>query len=203
MKILLADDHDLIRETLAMFLTSQGLGPVVQAGSAHEAERLLRRSIDDPFDIVLLDYDMPGMDGLAGLGRVIEMVDRCPVAILSGIAPPAVAHAAIQAGARGFLPKTMTPQALATAIRQITQGKIILPQGNPEQHANSLFPPLTSREAEVLAGLYSGKSNKEMARELDLQEVTIKLHVRTLCRKLGASNRTQAAMIARDLHKPS
>lgn len=96
----------------------------------------------------------------------------------------------------------MSAQALAAAIARIARGEIVMPQDEADAPARANFPELTAREAEVLRGLYSGKSNKEMARELELQEVTIKLHVRTLCRKLGATNRTQAAMIARDLHKP-
>ncbi|MFN3525992.1 MAG: response regulator transcription factor [Paracoccus sp. (in: a-proteobacteria)] len=198
MRILLADDHDLIRETLAIFLTGQGLGPVTQAGSAHEAEQILHDVGGCPFDIILLDYDMPGMDGLEGFTRISRLAGDCPVAILSGIASPLNAQAAMAAGARGFLPKTLMAQELGAALCMICKGGIFLPPGFLDGPDGDQLPSLTTREVEVLRGLCSGKSNKELARELGLQEVTIKLHVRTLCRKLEARNRTHAAMIARD-----
>jgi two-component system nitrate/nitrite response regulator NarL len=198
MRILLADDHDLIRETLAIFLTGQGLGPVSQAGSAQEAERLLQDKCDCPFDIILLDYDMPGMDGLEGFTRISRLAGDCPVAMLSGIATLMTAQAAISAGARGFLPKTLMAQELGAALRLICGGGTFVPPGFLDSPDAEQPPALTTREVEVLRGLCCGRSNKELARELGLQEVTIKLHVRTLCRKLEARNRTHAAMIARD-----
>lgn len=198
MKILLADDHELVRDTLVMFLESEGLGPVAAVGTATEAERTLAEAGEGRFDIVLLDYDMPGMDGLDGLCRVREAAAGAPVALLSGAAAPSVARRAIASGARGFLPKTMGAPALATAIRLIVNGEIFVPFAFLDQPGPSEASGLTAREIEVLHGLYAGKSNKEIARELNLQEVTVKLHVKTLSRKLGARNRTHAAMIARD-----
>ena len=151
------------------------------------------------FDLVLLDYRMPGMEALAGLARMQAEV-RCPVAILSGTAPPEVARRALRAGAAGFLPKTLAPRALIAAVTRILGGEIFAPRDfldsdrDPEADV-----ALTARERDVLTGVSDGKSNKEIARDLDIQEVTVKLHLKTLSRKLGARNRTHAAMLGRDL----
>lgn len=196
-KILLADDHDLVRDTLKLFLQAKGLGPITVAGSVAGAEAALAEAGATPFQIVLLDYDMPGMNGLEGLRRIIQLAAPVPVALLSGTAPAQVARYAIAEGARGFLPKTMPAAALAAAIQLIIGGETHFPfsyeSAPPGDHA-----ALTNREQEVLKLLAAGQSNKEIARELGVQDVTVKLHVRTLSRKLGARNRTQAAMIARD-----
>ena len=105
-------------------------------------------------------------------------------------------------GAIGFIPKTMGAQSLLNAVRFMAAGEIYVPvdlmREEPAAPAHPLAAKLSPRENEVLSGLCKGQSNKEIARDLDLQEVTIKLHVRTLCRKLEAKNRTQAAMIAKE-----
>ena len=199
MKILFADDHDLIRETLVMFLTDQGLGSVTQVGDVEGALQALRDT-PEGFDLILLDYDMPGMDGLAGLARVQKQAVKCPVAILSGTASSDIARNAIEAGARGFVPKTIGARSLASAIALIAAGEVFVPYGFLDKPAEQPVGDLTLRETQVLRGLSEGKSNKDIARDLCLHEVTIKLHVKTLCRKLDARNRTQAAMIARDRH---
>lgn len=196
-KILLADDHDLVRDTLKLFLEAGGMGPITVAGSVSEAEAALADPGTGPFDIVILDYDMPGMNGLEGLRRILQVA--APVVLLSGSAAAAVARDAIGAGARGFLPKTMPATALTAAIQLILGGETFFPfslDSGPAEERISL----TAREQEVLQLLAEGLSNKEIARELGVQEVTVKLHVRTLSRKLGARNRTHAVMIARD-HK--
>ena len=196
MRVLLADDHDLVRETIAAFLQAEGFGDVLTAASLPDA--LAQLADASPCDLVVLDYQMPGMKGFDGLVQVRRANPGKPVAILSGIASREVAEAAIRAGATGFLPKTMGARALVSAMRLIAAGETFVPFGALQAEVEEGPFNLTRREVEVLRGICEGKSNKEIARDHDLQEVTVKLHVSTLSRKLGAKNRTHAAMIARD-----
>jgi DNA-binding NarL/FixJ family response regulator len=196
MKILIADDHDLVRETIAAFLSAEGAETVVTAGSIDEAVSAVRQ--DGAFDLVLLDYNMPGMNGLEGLSRMIAVNDNRPVAILSGTASRALAEESIAAGAAGFVPKTLASRSMVAAVKFMAAGEIFAPFGFMQQKSEAAADLLTGREIDVLRGIVRGQSNKEIARDHDLHEATVKLHAKTLCRKLGAKNRTQAAMIARD-----
>ncbi|WP_306114106.1 MULTISPECIES: response regulator transcription factor [unclassified Roseovarius] len=196
-KLLLADDHELVRETVADFLRLQGGYEVVTAQSFDEALELAQR--EGPFELVMLDYSMPGMDALSGLAKMRAQTGF-PVAILSGTATPDVARRALSSGAAGFLPKTLAPQSLVSAVRHMLTGEVYMPlEFLNDESADQLDVNLTPRERDVLLGITEGKSNKEIARDLDIQEVTVKLHVKTLSRKLGARNRTHAAMLGRDL----
>lgn len=197
MRVLIADDHDLVREAIAAFLKSEGVIEVVTVPTLDDAVRAADES--GSFDLVLLDYNMPGMNGLDGLARMIAANDRRPVALLSGNASRTVAEQALRAGAAGFVPKTMASRSMVTAVRFMAAGEIYAPF-NFMQQADTSSGNLSQRETEVLRGLCDGKSNKEIARDLDLQEVTIKLHVKTLSRKLNAKNRTHAAMLAREMN---
>lgn len=196
MNLLIADDHDLVRETLAAFLMAEGFAAVETVASLGEALVALDGAT---FDLVLLDYGMPGMRGLEGLALARAAAAGRPVAIISGTTARDLAEAALRAGAAGFIPKTLGSRAIAAAIRLMAEGEIFAPIGllSDGQDSPADLSQLTRRELDVLRGLCQGLSNKEIARELDLQEVTVKLHVKTLSRKLGARNRTHAAMIAR------
>jgi DNA-binding NarL/FixJ family response regulator len=145
---------------------------------------------------------MPGMNGLSGLAAMKKLHGGKPVAIISGSAPRSVAEQALADGAAGFLPKTMSTRALVAAIRFMAAGEIYAPMNlMTERDARSVAvggAQLTSRELDVLKRLCQGMANKEIARELDLQEVTVKLHIKTLYRKIDAKNRTHAAMIAKE-----
>ena len=195
-RILLADDHDLVRETLAMFMQAEGDFDVTTVSSVDAA--LAEIGAQAAFDLVLLDYNMPGMNGLEGLDRVIAASATKPVALLSGDASASVVDQAIAAGAAGFVPKTLGAKSMMSAIKFMMTGEVYVPFNYVQQTTTIAIPGLTERETQVLRCLAEGMANKEIARELDLQEVTIKLHVKTLSRKLGAKNRTHAAMIARD-----
>ena len=191
-RILVADDHDLLRDTLAAYLEAEGLGEVRLAADVDAALALVAET--GLFDLILVDYDMPGMSGLAGLARLIAANPGRPVALISGAISNELAEAALEMGAGGFMPKTVGSRSMVAAVRAMLAGEVFAPLSLIRK-TDSLLSP---REMDVLRGIALGKSNKEIARDLTLQEVTVKLHVKTMSRKLGAKNRTHAAMIGRD-----
>ncbi|WMS42076.1 response regulator transcription factor [Acuticoccus sp. MNP-M23] len=198
MKVLFADDHGLVRDTVCAFLEREpGIAVTVACDYPQAAELITR---DGPFDLVVLDFAMPGMNGLDGLRDAMLLNFNNPVAIISGTIPRAAAEEALAIGAAGFLPKTMPARSLVNALRFMASGEQYAPvrylTETADVPAHPLVSKLSRREMQVLEGLSKGKTNKEIARDLGLQEVTIKLHVKTLCRKLDARNRTQAAMAA-------
>ena len=200
MRVLVADDHDLVRDTVAAFLQKDDEVQTETANTLDEALEIVERL--GRFDLILLDYNMPGMNGLEGLERARAANGEDTVAILSGTAPRKVAQEALEAGAIGFLPKTMGAKSLSNAVRFMASGETYVPMSMTQEEdsaeQNPIAKDLSEREIQVLGGLCRGLANKEIAREIDLQEVTIKLHVKTLCRKLNAKNRTHAAMIAKE-----
>lgn len=199
MKLLVADDHDLVREMIASYLESQDDIEVSLAATLDEALGII--AADGPFDVVLLDYGMPGMNGLDGLRRALAASEGRPVALMSGVATRSVAEEALAAGAAGFVPKTLGAKSVLNALRFMAAGEVYAPVRWMTAEAEDTHPlatVLTEREMQVLERLCDGRSNKEIARDLGLQEVTVKLHVKTLCRKLDARNRTHAAMIAKE-----
>jgi len=200
MKILIADDHDLLKDTLVLFLRGEGNIETVTAADFDGAISMI--DTKGPFDLIMLDYNMPGMSRLEGLKKALAYKGGQTVALMSGIATRAVAEEALALGAAGFVPKTLSAKSLVNAVRFMAMGEQYAPidfmtQEEEEAAPNPLAEKLSRRELQVLEGLSQGKSNKEIARDLDLQEPTIKLHVKTLYRKIGAGNRTQAALIAK------
>lgn len=197
MKILVADDHDLVRETIALLIDRDESTTVIQASTLDEALAEIKSAGD--IDITLLDYGMPGMNGLEGLKRALEATGGRPVAIISGTANKSVADEALKLGAAGFLPKTIPSKSLLNILKFMAMGETYAPLDlMTAEEEDDTSSDLTQRERQVLKGIAEGKANKEIARDYDLQEVTVKLHVKNVCRKLSAKNRTHAAMIARD-----
>ncbi len=201
MKILIADDHGLLRDVLRTYLEAEGGFDVELASNVDEAAEAI--AAHGPFAITVLDYNMPGMDGFEGLLRIKAACGDAPVAIMSGNAVAAIAEQSLECGAAGFLPKTLPARSLVNAIRFMATGERYLPIGlfqtmQKEAEATPFDDRLSPREQQVLRALCEGKANKEIARDLELREPTVKLHVKMVCRKLGARNRTHAAMLARD-----
>ena len=200
MRVLIADDHDLLRDTLVLFLQAQGDIETNAAADLSGACRLIET--EERFDLILLDLNMPGMNGLEGLKKTIAINGGQRVALLSGAATREIAEQALEAGAAGFVPKTLPAKSMINAVKFMAMGEQYAPidfmTAVDETPSHPLAGKLTQRELQVLKGLTEGKSNKEIARDLAITEPTIKLHMKTLYRKVGATNRTQAALIARE-----
>lgn len=200
MRVLIADDHELLRDTLDLWFRQEKI-EVTTAQDLPSAIAAVASS--DPFDLILLDYGMPGMNGLAGLKTALDNGKGARVALMSGTATRDVAEQALEIGAAGFLPKTLPAKSLVNAVRFMAMGEQYAPvdfmtASSEATAVNPLAEKLSPRELQVLQGLCEGKANKEIARELGIQEPTVKLHMKTLYRKIGAHNRTQAAMTAKE-----
>ena len=156
-----------------------------------------------PFDVVLLDLNMPGMNGVSGLRRAIKANDGKPVAIITGSPSPRMLDEIMNSGASGIVLKTTAVRSLANAIRFMHSGEHYMPLELVRERQTSSrtvrHGQLSEKEMTVLSFLAEGKQNKEIANDLQLAEPTVKMHVTSICRKLGAQNRTQAVIMARDL----
>lgn len=193
--ILLADDHALVVETLSSVIESQSDMTVDTAASLESALSCI--SERGGYDIVLLDYNMPGMGGLTGLSQALE-ANGGKVALLSGHLQWPVIEQALELGAVGYVPKMLPVRSFINALRFIMSGEVFLPSDllrNMQGQAENGYQ-LRPAEQRVLRYLGEGWQNKEIARELDLTEAAVKLHVKSLCSKLGAKNRTQVVIMA-------
>lgn len=199
MRLLIADDHDLLRDALKVYLESNGDFRVSVAANVSDALDLIRQ--EGSFDLVLLDFQIPGMDGLLGLRRVMVANEQGRVVLLSGVVTAGTAAAALRHGAAAVLSKTMPIEKLKDTIVSIVSGSFNPAFARTAEFAgNADAPRLTPRQEEVLRHICRGQSNKEIARQLNLQEPTIKMYVKMLYAKLNVNNRTQAALVARDLN---
>lgn len=200
MRILLADDHHLVREALASYLTRAASDiTCVEASDFQQVRERLAR--DSAFDLVILDFRMPGMNGLAGLDTVKRLLPRTPVAILSGAMDPDAAERALERGAAGVIMKNLRGTALLTALRLIAAGETYVPRAVVDAHAGrqvprASFDNLTPRELDCIEHLVRGSPNREIGARLAISEITVKLHLNSAFKKMGARNRSDAVRIA-------
>jgi DNA-binding NarL/FixJ family response regulator len=203
--VLIADDHPMVRQGLRVFLELEpDLEVVGEASDGSEAAALTAELLPD---VVLLDLVMPGVDGLSALETLAEqgLADR--VLVVTSFGEYRSALPALRAGARGYISKDVDPAALATAVRAVAAGHVLLgPQvtealvaqagSGAATPGETQGPQLTAREREVLEQIAAGRSNREIARTLQLAEKTVKTHVSNILMKLGVADRTQAALWA-------
>ena len=205
MKILLADDHAMFREGLCHVLRAlvDELS-IVEAADYPETIRAAREHPD--IDLVLLDLRMPGMDGLAGVEAVRRERPEVPLVVISAITDRNFVIGAIELGAAGYIPKTLSGKVLVGALNLVLSGGVYLPAEALSANQRSAGadrvwgdgedppPELTRRQTDVFGLLALGLSNKEIGRRLAVSEGTVKLHVAALLKKLGVNNRTQVAI---------
>ena len=218
MRALIVDDHPLFSAGLQLLLREQRA--VDEVSCAANGREALERVRTDPFDVVLLDWVLGGEpSGGPLIGLLHDVRPRLRVVVIAGESPPQRVRAAIDAGAVGFVPKTVTPTEIVAALSLTARGGIYLPPGDEEGRmpdpttvqasalaANSpgaaalrgmadAFPGLTPRQCDVLGCLVSGLSNKAIGRELGITEGTVKQHAHAIYRELGVDNRTEAVYL--------
>jgi len=205
-RILLADDHPMVRRGLQSFLQTQP--DLAVAGEASNGLETLEKVAELRPDVVLMDLVMPSLNGVEATKRIKENFPSVKVIVLTSFADEEHVLPAIRAGASGYLLKDVEPEELASAIRRVHEGRTALHPDAAERLMNGLAeegkPPapepaasrLTSRERQVLELIAAGRSNKQIAAELFITEKTVKSHVSHLLDKLGMSDRTQAAVYA-------
>ena len=206
LKLLVVEDHALVREGLARLLAQlEDDVSVAERADFESALNLLDNEQD--FDLVLLDLALPGIDGFAGLDILRKRYPAIPVAVVSAFDDVPTVTRVMNHGASGFIPKAYTGEALLNAVREMLAGNLVRTDG-PTQAAKlddeqPLPPPkkggvkpaeigLTDRQAQVLALMVRGHSNRDIAQQLDLSEGTVKIHATAVFKALGVTSRTQA-----------
>ena len=200
-RVLIVDDHYVVRRGLAALLVERNQMQVVgEASTGHEAVELARTLRPD---VIVMDMVMPELGGLEAIALIRQENPEARILVLAGFGESAKVAAAIQAGALGYMLKDSSPDDLLHAIRSVYRGNLSLPQGlaqavlHPSRPASTL-DHLTHRELDVLRLLVDGQSNQEIARKLTISDATVRAHVSSILAKLNVANRTQAALLARE-----
>lgn len=206
LKILVVDDHALVREGLCQVL--KGLDEDVEVLQAPDCTQAFQLADLHPdFDLVLLDFHLPDMNGLEALGVLGKSHPELPVVILSGSYNLQIVRKVMKSGAAGFIAKSGVSTELLSALKLVLAGEVYTPtdlllsmaaptQGQPNDEEPSL--PLTTRQEEVLQLLMDGLANKEISRVLNLSAETTKNHVTAVLRHFGVKTRVQAVIAATD-----
>lgn len=194
-RILSVDDHPLLRQGISAIINSQP--DMLLLGEAASGLEAIQKYQDCLPDVTLMDLRLPDMSGIDALIAIRSKFPDARIVILTTFDGDVEIQRALAAGARGYLLKSMQPKALADAIRQVHAGKKHLSIEVATQIAEHLSDEsLTQREIEVLQRLAGGNRNRDIAEQLFISEETIKVHVKHIMDKLGASDRTQAVAIA-------
>jgi DNA-binding NarL/FixJ family response regulator len=204
-RVLVVDDHEMFSEALALLLRRQ---PDVRlVGSARDADEAFRL-VDQDTDVVLMDIDLPGVDGVHATRRIREISPNAKVVILTALLDPEVIADALAAGACGYVPKTRAVDDLMDVIRRAAAGELVMPERDLapvlEQLRNAQARPqgelllrrLTPRETEILRALAAGRTTTQVAEELSISALTVQSHVKSILAKLGVHSKIEAVTLA-------
>lgn len=194
-RVLCVDDHPLLREGIAAIINNQpDMLLVAEAGNGGEAIQQFRKYHPD---VTLMDLRLPDISGIDALIAIRAEFDEAKVVMLTTYEGDVEIQRSLEAGARGYLLKSMPPKEMVEAIRQVHQGKKRIPAELAAHLAEHLGDEaLTPREIEVLERIAGGNRNRDIAEQLFISEETVKVHIKHLMEKLGATDRTQAVAIA-------
>jgi DNA-binding NarL/FixJ family response regulator len=201
LRVHIADDHPLVRGALRQALEAAFAGCEVGEAASYDELQALLAATDEP-DLILLDLHMPGMSGFIGLMMLRSEHPATPVLVVSGSDDAATVQRVIDYGASGFVPKSAPVSELRDAVRAVLDGQVWMPTlgwDEAEAAVAHRAVSLTPQQMRVLARMAEGKLNKQIAYDLGVSEQTVKDHVSVILRKLGASNRTQAILLASQL----
>ena len=195
-RILIVDDHPVVRDGLAAMLNTQSDFEVV--GEAGDGDEAVRKVADGDPDVLLLDLEMPGVDGIETLQRLKQMNVRAKTIVFTVFDTDDRIVSAMRAGAMGYLLKGAPREDVFRAVRVVNEGGSLLEPAVASRFLDSINDPdaLTARQKEVLSLIATGLLNKEIADRLYISERTVKFHVSEILAKLGAGNRTEAVAIA-------
>lgn len=201
---LVVDDHPLFCDALELTLKSVADFTAVRTADCLEAAFTQLASTEAP-SLVILDLNLPDVNGLDGLIRLKRKVEKTPVIIVSSMTDNSIISSAIVAGAAGFIPKHSARAVFKEAIAQIERGEVYKPAGyvegsGPTERDETVtrLSSLTNQQARILELICEGKLNKQIAFDLTIAETTVKAHVTAIMRKLGVQSRTQAVLVAQD-----
>jgi len=199
---LIADDHPMVRDALRTALERAFPGTAVAlAGSFAEVEAALEHLPET--DALLLDLDMPGMDGLTGLALLRSERPTVPIIVVSAARDAGVARRAWDLGASAYVDKSASLEEIAATVRAVLDGEVLTPPESPDGDSFAQrAAQLTPQQWRVLALMVQGDQNKQIAYKLGVGEPTVKAHVTVILRKLGVRSRTQAVIEARSLSLP-
>jgi DNA-binding NarL/FixJ family response regulator len=194
-RVLIVEDHNVVRQGLvALINLADGIQVVGEAADGVEAIAQFRKHQPD---VTMIDLRLPKMGGVDVIQRVRSESPNARFVVLTTYDGDEDIYRALKSGAKAYLLKGMTSEELITTIREVAVGKSHIPAAIAERLAERMgTEDLTPREADVLEQIVHGKSNKEIATELDISEATVKTHINSLLSKLGVTDRTQAATAA-------
>jgi two-component system, NarL family, nitrate/nitrite response regulator NarL len=197
LRLLIVDDDIIVADVLAAVIQTNWYANVDIVGDEEAARAAIEGS--GPFDLVLVDFQLPGGSGTTFISELVTLNMPSPVVLISGKVGPEIVHAAIAVGARGYISKRIAVPQMLRRLQVVLSGETYVPPDvlvpAVAKKTSSQGIELTERERQVLNGVRKGKSNKEIARELELSDITVKLHVRSLLKKFLLKNRTQLAMM--------
>ncbi len=198
--VLIADDHVLLAEAVAAALQAPPRNFRTHL-TANLGETYLAIKSETHFDLIMLDLRMPGMLGLKSVKEVIAAAAPTKVVLLSGNADTTLVRAAVDEGGLGLIPKTLSLKALVSVVEFVLSGQVFVPAEDTIGRKAAESPGIANlgeREVSILRFTADGRTNKEIASALGLTEVTIKMHMRAICRKLNARNRAHAVTISNE-----